>query len=253
MNHPIAIEVRGLGKEYNKGRSGPPRAHMAIEQAVRGLFRRHPRYPAATFWAVRDCTFVLRRGEVVTLLGRNGAGKSVLLKMLSRVIKPTTGEAIIRGRMTPLLELGSGFHPEMSGRDNIFFNGAVLGMKRAEMLKKFDEIVDFSEISEFLDMPVKHYSSGMYMRLAFSIATHVETDILLLDEVLAVGDAHFHEKCLSRMRRAAREGTTILIVSHDVSGLGEFCTRGLYMDRGRLTLDAPIAEVLDRYRKDTAA
>jgi lipopolysaccharide transport system ATP-binding protein len=249
----VAIEVTGLGKRYSMDGRGPRRAHEVIEQTVRGLFRNSPPREPADFWAVRDCTFTVRQGEVVALLGRNGAGKSVLLKMLSRVIKPTTGEAVLRGRITGLLELGSGFHPEMTGRENVFFNGAILGMRRVEMEKKLDEIVAFSEVGEFLDMPVKHYSSGMYMRLAFSIAAHVETDILLLDEVLAVGDSAFQEKCLDRMRLATRQGTTILIVSHEVTLLAELCSRGLYLDHGRLAIDGSLAEVTERYRQETTA
>ena len=248
-----AIEVAGLGKQYNLDGAGPTRAHEAIERFVRGLFSQPKRPAAGTFWAVQDCSFTLQRGEVVALVGRNGAGKSVLLKMLSRVIKPTCGEATIRGRMTPLLELGSGFHPELTGRENIFFNGAILGIRREEMSKKFDEIAAFSGVGDFLDIPVKHYSSGMYMRLAFYIATQVDTDILLLDEVLAVGDAAFQEQCLDRMRHAARQGTTILIVSHDLGSITEFCKRGLYMEQGRLIMDASMVEVVNRYRKDTAA
>lgn len=249
----IAIEVSRLGKQYSMDGHGPKRAHEAIEQAVRGLMRRKEPKDPGSFWAVKDCSFMVRQGEAVALLGRNGAGKSVLLKMLSRVVKPSSGEAVIRGRMTALLELGSGFHPELTGRENVFFNGAILGVRRTEMETKLDEIVAFSEVGDFLDMPVKHYSSGMYMRLAFSIAAHVETDVLLMDEVLAVGDSAFQEKCLNRMRRAVRQGTTVVIVSHEVSVLAELCTRGLYMDHGKLLIDGALAEATDRYRKDTAA
>ena len=250
---PHALEVSHLGKQYQRGTPGPKRAHEAIEQTVRRLLGRTlPPADDAHFWAVQDCSFTVQPGDTVALLGRNGAGKSVLLKMLSRIIKPTCGEAIIRGRLTGLLELGSGFHPEMTGRENVFFNGAVLGVRRADMEKKFDEIVAFSEIGNFLDMPVKHYSSGMYMRLAFAIAAHIETDILLLDEVLAVGDSAFQEKCLERMRHAARQGTTILVVSHEMSVLSQLCSRGLYLHQGRLLLDGTVEEATEHYRRETA-
>ena len=245
----IAIEARGLGKLYTMGARGPSRAHEAIDRAVRRLFRRPGRANNEVFWAVRDCSFEVREGEVLALIGRNGAGKSVLLKMLSGVVKPSTGEALIRGRMTPLLELGSGFHPEMTGRENVFFNGAILGVRRSDMLRKLDQIVEFSGIGPFLDSPVKHYSSGMYMRLAFSIAAHVDADILLMDEVLAVGDAAFHQKCLERIHQIAKLGATIVIVSHDLSVLTGLCKRGLYLDNGKLLLDGPIEETASRYRR----
>lgn len=248
----IAIEVSGLGKRYAAGTRGPTRAHEAIERAVRRLFGQPGRKPAETFWAVQDCSFEVGRGEVVALLGRNGAGKSVLLKMLSGVVKPTAGEALIRGRMTALLELGSGFHPEMTGRENVFFNGAILGMRRAEMQRKLDRIVEFAGVGDFLDMPVKHYSSGMYLRLAFAIAAHVDTDVLLIDEMLAVGDAAFHDKCLERIREVARLGATIFIVSHELSLLSGLCTRGLYLDRGRLLIDGSLTDAAERYRQDLA-
>ena len=246
----IAIEVCGLGKRYASGVRGPTRAHEVIERTVRRMFGQPGRKPAETFWAVKDCWFQVDQGEVVALMGRNGAGKSVLLKMLSGVVKPSAGEALIRGRMTALLELGSGFHPEMTGRENVFFNGAILGMRRAEMQRKLDRIVDFSGIGDFLDVPVKHYSSGMYLRLAFAIAAHVDTDVLLIDEMLAVGDAAFQEKCLDRIREVARQGATIFIVSHELTVLSGLCTRGLYLDRGRLLVDGSLDDAGERYRQD---
>ncbi|HEY3840389.1 MAG TPA: ABC transporter ATP-binding protein [Bryobacteraceae bacterium] len=246
----MAIQVYGLGKRYAAGVRGPTRAHEAIERAVRRLFGQPRRKPGETFWAVKDCCFEVGQGEVVALMGRNGAGKSVLLKMLSGVVKPSAGEALIRGRMTALLELGSGFHPEMTGRENVFFNGVILGMRRVEMQRKLDRIVDFSGVGDFLDVPVKHYSSGMYLRLAFAIAAHVDTDVLLIDEMLAVGDAAFQEKCLDRIREVARQGATIFIVSHELTVLSGLCTRGLYLDRGRLLLDGSLDEAADRYRQD---
>jgi lipopolysaccharide transport system ATP-binding protein len=248
----IAIQASGLGKRYSAGARGPTRAHEAIERTFRRIFLASRPQPGETFWAVQDCSFQVGQGEVVALLGRNGAGKSVLLKMLSGVVKPTAGEALIRGRMTALLELGSGFHPDMTGRENVFFNGAILGMRRAEMQRKLDLIVDFSGVGNFLDMPVKHYSSGMYLRLAFAIAAHVQSDILLIDEMLAVGDAAFHEKCLDRIRQVARQGATILIVSHELSLLSGLCTRGLYLDRGRLLVDGSLEDAAGRYRQDLA-
>jgi lipopolysaccharide transport system ATP-binding protein len=247
-----AIEVFGLGKRYPTGARDAMLAHEAIERAVRRIFGQPGRQRRDTFWAVQDCSFEVGQGEVVALLGRNGAGKSVLLKMLSGVVKPSTGEALIRGRMTALLELGSGFHPEMTGRENVFFNGAILRMRRAEMQRKFDRIVEFSGIGDFLDVPVKHYSSGMYLRLAFAIAAHVDSDVLLIDEMLAVGDAAFHEKCIDRIREVARQGVTIFIVSHELTLLSGLCTRGLYLDRGRLLIDGSLDDAAERYRNDLA-
>jgi lipopolysaccharide transport system ATP-binding protein len=248
----IAITVSGLGKRYPIGARGPTRAHEAIERGVRRIFGQPARKRNDTFWAVQDCTFDVRQGEVVALLGRNGAGKSVLLKMLSGVVKPSAGEALIRGRMTALLELGSGFHPEMTGRENVFFNGSILGMRRAEMQRKLDPIVEFAGVGDFLDVPVKQYSSGMYLRLAFAIAAHVDTDVLLIDEMLAVGDAAFHEKCIDRIREVSRQGATIFIVSHELTLLSDFCTRGLYLDRGRLLVDGSLDDATGRYRHDLA-
>lgn len=249
----IAIQVSGLGKRYPVGARRPTRAHEAIEQTVRRMFRRPgSKRSNDSFWAVRDCTFDVDQGEVIALLGPNGAGKSVLLKMLSGVVKPSTGHALIRGRMTALLELGSGFHPDMTGRENIFFNGAILGMRRAEMQHKLDRIVEFSGVGDFLDIPVKQYSSGMYLRLAFSIAAHVDTDVLLIDEMLAVGDAAFHEKCIHRIREVATQGATVFIVSHELGVISELCTRGLYLERGRLLVDGPLADAAGRYRQEQA-
>lgn len=245
MNSPV-IDVVGLGKQYTV-EARAIRAHQAIDQTIRGFFRRSRRDETEAFWAVRDCSFSVEEGEVVAILGQNGAGKSVLLKMLSGVIKPTTGTACIRGRMVAMLELGSGFHPEMTGRENVFFNGAILGMRRAEMSRKLQAIIDFSEIGDFLDRPVKHYSTGMYMRLAFSVAAHVDADVLLIDEVLATGDAAFQEKCLERMRRVARQGVTILLVSHSLSDLTDLCTRGMYMHKGELLLDGTLEEAVSLY------
>jgi lipopolysaccharide transport system ATP-binding protein len=241
-----AIRVCGLGKVYNL-ESRPLRAHEAIERTIRGMLRRPGPSENGLFWAVKDCSFTIHQGEVVALLGRNGAGKSVLLKMLSRIVKPTTGKAEMRGRLVSLLELGSGFHPEMTGRENVFLNGTVLGLRRSQIDARFDEIVEFSGIRKFLDMPVKSYSSGMSMRLAFSIAAHVDADVLLLDEVLAVGDVAFQEKCLAHINRVAARGVTILIVSHEVTTLAELCTRGFYLRAGRLLVDGSVEEAVRSY------
>lgn len=249
----IAIDVSGLGKRYPAGGRRSTRAHEVIEHTVRRFFGRSEPARRDMIWAVRDCSFQVQQGEVVALLGRNGAGKSVLLKMLSGVVKPSAGQALIRGRMTALLELGSGFHPEMTGRENVFFNGAILGMRRTEIERKFDRIVEFSGTGDYLDVPVKHYSSGMYLRLAFATAAHVDTDVLLIDEMLAVGDAGFRDRCIDRIHEVSRQGATIFIVSHELSLLSGLCTRGLYLDRGRLLIDGTIAEAVDRYRQDQTA
>ncbi len=185
-------------------------------------------------WALRDVSFEVNRGEVLGIIGRNGAGKSTLLKILSRVTAPTAGEVRIRGRIASLLEVGTGFHPELTGRENIFLNGAILGMNKAEILRKFDEIVAFSEVEKFIDTPVKRYSSGMYVRLAFAVAAHLEPEILIVDEVLAVGDAEFQKKCLGKMGEAAGRGRTVLFVSHNMHAISELCTRVILMEGGRI-------------------
>jgi len=250
MREP-AIQATGLGKLYSLD-ARPKRAHEAIERGIRSVLRRPSRQRDTAeedlFWAVQDCSFTIQKGEVAALLGRNGAGKSVLLKMLSRIIKPTTGKADMSGRLVSLLELGSGFHPEMTGRENVFLNGAVLGLRRSQVQERFEDIVEFAGIRKFLDVPVKCYSSGMSMRLAFSIAAHVEADILILDEILAVGDAPFQRKCLDYIRRVADRGTTIFIVSHDVTFVSDFCTRGLYLRAGRLVVDGPIQDAVGAYQ-----
>ncbi len=204
------------------------------------------------FWALKDVNFEVRRGEVVGIIGRNGAGKSTLLKILSRITEPTEGRIELRGRVGSLLEVGTGFHPELTGRENIYLNGAILGMKRAEIRHKFDEIVDFSEISKFLDTPVKHYSSGMYMRLAFSVAAHLEPEILLVDEVLAVGDAEFQKKCLNKMGEVAHEGRTVLFVSHNMSAIQRLCTHGILLNQGRIEFSGLTGEAVNRYLHQTA-
>jgi len=207
--------------------------------------------PADEFWALRDVSFDVQPGEVIGVIGRNGAGKSTLLKILSRVTEPTSGEARIRGRVASLLEVGTGFHPELTGRENIFLNGAILGMTKAEIRNKFDEIVAFSGIEKFIDTPVKRYSSGMYVRLAFAVAAHLEPEILIIDEVLAVGDAEFQKKCLGKMRDVAGHGRTVLFVSHNMTAVAELCSRGIYMKNGMVAHNGPIDDTVSRYLGET--
>jgi ABC-type polysaccharide/polyol phosphate transport system ATPase subunit len=246
----IAIQASGLGKRYALAHErGPRRAHAAIDRTLRNLFRGQAGAEAEHCWAVRDCSFTIGRGEVVALLGWNGAGKSVLLKILARVTKPSTGWAEIRGRLVSLLEVGSGFHPELTGRENIYLSAAILGVKRAAADRKFDEIVEFSEIGRFLDTPVRRYSSGMYMRLAFSVAWHLDADVMLIDEVLAVGDERFQNKCMDRISSAAERGVTILLVSHDMGTVGRLCQRGLYLESGTIRYDGPVAGAIERYHR----
>jgi lipopolysaccharide transport system ATP-binding protein len=205
------------------------------------------------FWALRDADFEVQAGEVVGIIGRNGAGKSTLLKILSRITKPTTGEVELRGRVGSLLEVGTGFHPELTGRENIYLNGAILGMGRREIDRKFDQIVAFAEVERFLDTPVKRYSSGMYVRLAFAVAAYLEPEILIVDEVLAVGDLAFQRKCLGRMQEVGRTGSTVLFVSHNMPAVESLCTRAILMDGGRVVRDGVVAELIDEYRRRTMA
>jgi lipopolysaccharide transport system ATP-binding protein len=202
---------------------------------------------ANTIWALKDVSFEVPRGEVLGIIGRNGAGKSTLLRILSRITKPTSGTALITGRVGSLLEVGTGFHPELTGRENIYLNGAILGMKRQEIIRKFDEIVAFSEIERFLDTPVKRYSSGMYVRLAFAVAAHLEPEILIVDEVLAVGDVAFQTKCLGKMGNVAREGRTVLFVSHSMPAVCRLCQQALLIDEGRLIMHGSADTVVERY------
>jgi lipopolysaccharide transport system ATP-binding protein len=202
---------------------------------------------SATLWALKDVSFEVRHGEVLGIIGSNGAGKSTLLKILSRITKPTKGSVEINGRVGSLLEVGTGFHPELTGRENLYLNGAILGMRKAEIDRKFDEIVAFSEVEKFLDTPVKRYSSGMYVRLAFAVAVHLEPEILVVDEVLAVGDAQFQKKCFEKMKAIGRGGRTILFVSHNMSAVRSICQRGLMLEQGRVTEQGEINEVVDSY------
>jgi lipopolysaccharide transport system ATP-binding protein len=198
-------------------------------------------------WALKDVSFSVKHGEVLGIIGRNGAGKSTLLKILSRITKPTEGRAVVNGRVGSLLEVGTGFHPELTGRENVYLNGAILGMKRAELERTFDEIVAFAEVEKFIDTPVKHYSSGMYVRLAFAVAAHLEPEILLVDEVLAVGDAEFQRKCLGRMSEVTKEGRTVLFVSHNMASVARLCTSGLWLADGHCAYWGSSPDAINRY------
>jgi lipopolysaccharide transport system ATP-binding protein len=250
-----AIRVEQLGKRYRIGHAREESVRDALAHAARAplrLLRRQRRDDGDTVWAVRDLNFEVARGEAVGIIGRNGAGKSTLLKLLSRITRPTTGRAMWRGRLTSLLEVGTGFHPDLTGRENVFLNASILGMSRATIRQKLDDIVAFAEIEKFLDTPVRHYSSGMYMRLAFAVAAHLEPEILVLDEVLAVGDAAFQEKCRSFIERILHGGSTLLLVSHNLHAIGTLCSRALYLDRGMLRRDGPVEEVIGAYLEAVA-
>lgn len=250
----IAIRAEGVSKQYRLGNIHPGTKNFreSITDFFTLPFRRF-NIPDAngstadTFWALNDVSFEIKHGEVVGLIGRNGAGKSTLLKILSQITEPTKGWAEIRGRVGSLLEVGTGFHPELTGHENIFLNGAILGMHRAEIKQKFDEIVDFAGVAKFLDMPVKRYSSGMYVRLAFAVAAHLEPEILLVDEVLAVGDAHFQRKCLNKMQDVGQQGRTVLFVSHNMPAITRLCERALLLDQGQLLYEGPAHRVVSRY------
>ena len=243
----IAISVRGLGKSF---RIAHRRRHSTMTEALLDRLKNPFSHAASeVMWALKDIDFDIARGDIVGLLGRNGAGKSTLLKVLSRITEPTTGIARLSGRVGSLIEVGTGFQPELTGRENIFLNGAILGMRRREIAKRFDEIVDFSGVERFLDTPVKHYSSGMYVRLAFAVAAHLDTDILFVDEVLSVGDAEFQKKSLGKMDDVANSGRTIIFVSHNVAAIETLCRRGLFFHGGRLAHSGPIAETLAVYHK----
>lgn len=262
----IAIQVEGLAKRYRIGeRSRHQRLGGALTQAVAAPFRRL-RGPARTaalsvngsgpanghdgpghIWALKDVSFQVKHGEVVGVIGRNGAGKSTLFRVLARITEPTRGRAELRGRVAALLEVGTGFHPELSGRDNVYLSGAILGMRRAEIVRKFDQIIGFAEVEDFVDTPVKHYSSGMYVRLAFAVAAHLEPEILLVDEVLAVGDAAFQKKCLRKMSEVAREGRTVVIVSHSIPIVENLCGSALLLERGRIVGAGETRSVVRRY------
>jgi lipopolysaccharide transport system ATP-binding protein len=243
----MRITVEGLGKQY---RLGATVGHTTLRESLMAIFKHPWRGGAAmgqTLWALRDVTFTLAEGEVLGVIGANGAGKSTLLKILSRITEPTTGRALLYGRVGSLLEVGTGFHSELSGRENVYLSGAILGMRRREIDRKFDDIVGFAEVERFLDTPVKRYSSGMYLRLAFAVAAHLEPEILLVDEILAVGDAAFQRKCLGKMGDVAREGRTVLFVSHNMAAIEALCSRCLLLEAGSVAADGEPAAVIERY------
>jgi len=245
-----AIRVHEVSKQY---RIGEEKAQYDTlrDQVGRGFARlvkpRRGRGPKRTIWALRDASFDVMEGEIVGLIGRNGAGKTTLLRILSRITSPTTGRAELRGRLRSLLEVGTGFHPELTGRDNIFLNGAILGMRKREIVQKFDEIVEFAGVGTFIDTPVKRYSSGMYVRLAFSVAAHLEPEILLVDEVLAVGDAEFQKRCLGKMESIGRAGRTVVLVSHSMPTIARLCGRAILLEDGRVSHDGPSEAVIATY------
>jgi lipopolysaccharide transport system ATP-binding protein len=243
----VMISVRGLGKSYplSSGKNRPTTLGEALTHRLRSPFGR--KNATETFWALKGVNFDVRRGEVVGVIGRNGAGKSTLLKVLSRITEPTTGAVDLYGRVGSLLEVGAGFSGELSGRENIYLNGAILGMRRAEIARRFDEIVDFAGVEKFLDTPVKRYSSGMYVRLAFAVAAHLESEILIVDEVLAVGDQEFQQKCLGKIRNVATGGRTVLFVSHNIASIRELCDTGIVLERGALKEVAEVETALKSY------
>ncbi len=258
----MMVAVDGIGKKYqlgeNVGSYSTLRDSIAggfsrvVNRCREGLgFRTVRRASAAhdELWALKDVSFDVSAGEVVGIVGRNGAGKSTLLKVLTRIAEPTCGRAVIRGRMGSLLEVGTGFHPEMTGRENVFLNGAILGMSAVEIRRKFDEIVEFAGVERFLDTAVKRYSSGMYVRLAFAVAAHLEPEILVVDEVLAVGDATFQKKCIGKMQEVGRSGRTVLFVSHNMAAVRALCNRAILLEAGRLVIDGQPADIIDRYMK----
>ncbi len=274
MNNSTAIHIDQLGKRYRLGQTvdltrtfreaivGLPRllgqkAKTTAQQLARCTISSpkqenetiDPETPPGTFWALREVDLEVKQGEVFGIIGRNGAGKSTLLKVLSRITTPTKGQVKLHGRVGSLLEVGTGFHSELTGRENIYLNGAILGMRKAEINKKFDEIVEFSEVDKFIDTPVKRYSSGMNVRLAFAVAAHLEPEILLVDEVLAVGDAGFQKKCLGKMKNVANEGRTVLFVSHNMGAVRQLCTKCLWLDRGRIKNCGPTSSVIEEYLK----
>jgi lipopolysaccharide transport system ATP-binding protein len=256
-----AIQIKNLSKKYSLYHEGQSRQSTLVETLARQgkkIFNRlcHPFNPPRDsassfeeFWALNNVSFDIEEGDRVGIIGKNGAGKSTLLKILSRITEPTSGQVKIRGRLSSLLEVGTGFHPELTGRENIYLNGAILGMKRSEIKKKFDEIVAFAEVEKFLDTPVKRFSSGMYMRLGFAIAAHLDSDLLIIDEVLAVGDTQFQAKCFKKLNDLGSSGRTVLFVSHDVGSVLSLCNRGIYLDKGEVVVSGDIGVCVNTYMK----
>ncbi|QPK65701.1 ABC transporter ATP-binding protein [Methylomonas sp. LL1] len=252
------IKVENIGKKYIIGHEKQARYSTlrdSLSHGVKSVARRlcHPlqanteQIELEEFWALKDINFEIQQGDKVGIIGRNGAGKSTLLKILSRITAPTTGKITLKGRVASLLEVGTGFHPELSGRENIYLNGAILGMRKAEIKRKFDEIVDFAEVEKFLDTPVKRYSSGMYVKLAFAVAAHLEPDILIVDEVLAVGDTQFQKKCLGKMQDVNAQGRTVLFVSHNMGAINELCSRAILLNQGEKLIDGNVKDVVTTY------
>jgi lipopolysaccharide transport system ATP-binding protein len=257
---PPVITVENISKKYIIGHQAQERYTTLRDALANGAKRftdklRHPFAAPESdptheeFWALKDVSFDIQQGDRVGIIGRNGAGKSTLLKILSRITEPTSGKVSIKGRVASLLEVGTGFHPELTGRENVYLNGAILGMSKAEIKKKFDEIVAFAEVEKFLDTPVKRYSSGMYVRLAFAVAAHLEPEILIVDEVLAVGDAQFQKKCLGKMQDVGTEGRTVLFVSHNIAAIKTLCSRGVLLNKGGLIFDGKASEAIDSYQE----
>ena len=246
----MAISVRGLSKSYTI--THDREKHVTLAETMLARLKNPMRRPKTeTFWALKDIEFDIKKGDVVGIIGRNGAGKSPLLKLLSRITEPTTGQIDLYGRVGSLLEVGTGFHPELTGRENVFLNGAILGMTKPEIRKQFDAIVDFAGVEQFLDTPVKRYSSGMYVRLAFAVAAHLNPEILIVDEVLSVGDAEFQKKCLGKMQDVSRNGRTVLFVSHNMNAVISLCSQGFLLDGGRLVAQGSVDQILQRYLSTT--
>lgn len=242
------IQVESISKRYSLGAIGSTNLRESLTEGIKSLFRKRNTRDNGEFWALKDVSFEVQQGEVVGIIGKNGAGKSTLLKILSRITEPTRGRVVLKGRVASLLEVGTGFHPELTGRENIFLNGSILGMGRAEIRNKFDEIVDFSGVEKFLDTPVKRYSSGMYVRLAFSVAAHLEPEVLVIDEVLSVGDAEFQKKCLGKMNDVAEDGRTILFVSHNMTAVEGLCTRAILLESGQKFSEGTPHDMVSLYR-----
>ena len=255
MSDRVVISVENLGKAYRISHLAERQRYVALRDVIadrlKGWWRRRNLRPAFSsneeFWALKNVNFQVHQGEVVGIIGRNGAGKSTLLKVLSRITEPSNGRVRTKGRVASLLEVGTGFHPELTGRENIYLNGAILGMSRTEIKKKFQEIVSFADVENFLDTPVKRYSSGMYVRLAFAVAAHLDPEILVVDEVLAVGDTQFQKKCLGKMQDVALGGKTVLFVSHNLGVVSNLCRRCLVLERGRVACDKPVMEAVEYY------
>ena len=249
----VVIHGEGLGKKYRRGLQADSGLRHSLERMIRSPFSVFRRSREEEFWALKDVSLDVKEGEVLGLIGRNGAGKTTLLKILSRITRPTTGWAEIHGRVGSLLEVGTGFHPELTGRENTFLSGAILGMSRREIISKFDEIVAFAELEKFINTPVKHYSSGMYVRLAFAVAAHLEPEILLVDEVLAVGDINFQKKCLGKMGDVARTGRTVVLVSHQLNQIRRLSHRVVWIDDSGIRRDGPTHEVVSAYESAMAS